>query len=72
MPRADSYAAEGVIVAVLPDAKFRVELANGHRFLGFGPRRLRVALGRLRAGDRVRVEMSPCDLSKGRIVLEES
>ena len=70
--RPDSIEAEGVIVAVLPEAKFRVELANGHRFLGYGLRRERTRLGRLKTGDRVSVAMSPCDLSKGRIILNES
>ena len=57
-----------MIVERLPDARYRIELANGHRLFGFlprGPRERGVELG---VGDRVSVEMSPFDLSKGRIV----
>lgn len=58
---------EGLVREVLGERLCRVELANGHRFLGFMTAR-RVAEGwRCAVGDRVAVDMSPVDLSKGRI-----
>ncbi len=53
---------------VLPDWKFRVELPNGHRLMGFVVRSGRAGTGQLVAGDKINLEMSPYDLSKGRIV----
>jgi translation initiation factor IF-1 len=55
-------------VEVLPNGAFRVELPNGHRLWGFGPRRMRDALAALAAGERVILDVSPGDFSKGRIV----
>jgi translation initiation factor IF-1 len=55
-------------VEVLPNGAFRVELPNGHRLWGFGPRRMQDALAALAAGDKVVLDLSPCDFSKGRIV----
>jgi translation initiation factor IF-1 len=59
--------AEGVVIEVRSERLYRVELANGHRFLGFVTARRAAAGMRLAVGDRVAVEMSPLDLSKGRI-----
>ena len=72
MLRADIIEADGVIVSVLPGTVFRVELANGHRFLAFPRRRSKSAALRLAIGDRVKVEMTPFDLSKGRLILNVS
>jgi translation initiation factor IF-1 len=58
-------------VEVLPHRAFRVELPNGHRLFGFGLRRMREAVAALAAGDRVILDLSPCDFSKGRIVQVE-
>jgi translation initiation factor IF-1 len=58
---------EGVVIAVLSDRLYRVELANGHQFLGFMTARQMASGVRFAAGDKVTVEMSPLDLSKGRI-----
>ncbi len=69
MPGADAIKVEGVVVEVLPNKTYRVELANGHRLLGFVPGRARLNFVRLAAGDRVKLEMSPYDLSQGRIVV---
>jgi len=49
---------------------YRVELANGHRLLGYMTGKARLSLARLAAGDKVRLELSPYDLSEGRIVIE--
>lgn len=72
MPGEDAIRLEGTVVEVLKEATlFRVELVNGHRLLGHVSRRRRQEAGELRAGDKVDLEMSPFDFSKGRIVLEE-
>jgi translation initiation factor IF-1 len=48
---------------------YRVELANGHRLLAYVTGRARLSFARLVAGDKVRLEMSPYDLSEGRIIV---
>ena len=68
MPRNDVLRTEGIVTEVLPDWKFRVELPNGHRLMGFVPGRQRESFGQLAVGNKVNLEMSPYDLSKGRIV----
>lgn len=60
--------AEGIVTAVLRERLYRVELANGHQFLGFVTARRAVTGVRYAIGDRVAVDMSPLDLSKGRVV----
>ena len=72
MPREDAFRVEGVILAVLAPGVFRLELSNGHRLVGYGTRRDRVRLAQWAPGRRVSVELSPCDLSKGRIRCEVS
>ncbi len=72
MPREDAFRVEGVIVAVLGPGLFRVELPNGHRLVGYGARRDRERLARWSSGRRVSVELSPYDLSKGRLRCESS
>ena len=63
---------EGVVMEVLKEARlFRVALANGHRLLGHVSARRQPEAAGLKAGDRVNLEMSPFDFSKGRIVLKE-
>ena len=72
MPGEDAIRLEGVVIEVLKEATlFRVELANGHRLLGHVSARRRQEAGGLQPGDKVNLEMSPFDFSKGRIVLEE-
>ena len=71
MPREDAIRAEATVVEVLPNNLFRVELANGHRFVAHTSGKMRLNFIRLMAGDKIRVEMSPYDLSKGCIVLKE-
>jgi translation initiation factor IF-1 len=70
MPRAGAFEVEGVVVEVLSDKTCRVELANGHRLLGFVAGKARPSLAGLAPGKKVRVELSPYDLSEGRIVVE--
>ena len=58
---------EGVIVEALPNTQFMVELDNGHRVLAYLSGKMRRYYIRILVGDRVRVEMTPYDLSRGRI-----
>jgi translation initiation factor IF-1 len=61
---------EGVVVEALPNTTYRVELANGHRLLAFVTGKARLSFSRLGLGDRVKLQMSPYDLSQGRIIIE--
>jgi translation initiation factor IF-1 len=70
MPGADAFEVEGLVVEVLPNKTYRVELANGHRVLAFVPGRRRLNFASLVLGDKVKLKMSPYDLSEGRILLE--
>jgi translation initiation factor IF-1 len=70
MAREGAIEVEGAIVEVLPNRMYRVELANGHRLLAYVAGKTRLSFVRLTLGDRVRLEMSPYDLSAGRIVVE--
>ena len=58
---------EGVVTEVLPSAMFRVDTANGHRLLATTAGKMRRFRIRILEGDRVTVEVSPYDLSRGRI-----
>jgi translation initiation factor IF-1 len=58
---------EGVVVEALPNTQFTVELDNGHRVLAYLSGKMRRYYIRILLGDRVRVEMTPYDLSRGRI-----
>jgi translation initiation factor IF-1 len=59
---------EGVVVESFPSATFKISLESGHEVLGYVSGKMRVNYIRLLPGDRVIIEMSPYDLSKGRIV----
>ena len=59
---------EGTVVEPLPNAMFRVELENGHRVLAHISGKMRMHYIRIIPGDKVTVELSPYDLSRGRIV----
>jgi translation initiation factor IF-1 len=59
--------AEGVVTEALPNVMFRVELDNGHQVLGHISGRMRKNYIRIMPGDRVRIELSPYDLNRGRI-----
>lgn len=64
----DKIEVEGVVVEALPDTQFRVRLDNGQEILAYLSGRMRKHYIRILLGDRVRVEMSPYDLTRGRIV----
>ncbi|MDP2400785.1 MAG: translation initiation factor IF-1 [Actinomycetota bacterium] len=65
--REDSIEMEGTVVEPLPNAMFRVELDNGHKVLAHISGKMRMHYIRILPGDRVVVELSPYDLSRGRI-----
>jgi translation initiation factor IF-1 len=67
----DKILVEGVIIEALPGTQFRVKLDNGHIVLAYLSGRMRKYYIRILLGDHVRVEMSPYDLSRGRIVYRE-
>ena len=68
MARSDAFKVEGVVVETLGNRTFRIELANGHRLVGFVTGRERLVAGGWQPGERVLVEVSPYDLSEGRII----
>ncbi len=67
MPKEDAIEVEGKVVEPLPNAMFRVELDNGHIVLAHISGKMRMNYIRILPGDRVKVELSPYDLSRGRI-----
>ena len=68
MSKTDVIEIEGVVVEKLPNAMFKVELENGHIVLAHLSGKLRMNFIKILPGDKVALEMSPYDLSKGRIV----
>ena len=67
MAKDDVLELEGTVLEALPNAMFKVELENGHQILAHISGKLRMHYIRILPGDKVTVEMSPYDLSKGRI-----
>jgi translation initiation factor IF-1 len=67
----DKIQVEGTIVEALPGTQFRVRLDNGHEVLAYLSGRMRKYYIRILLGDKVRVEMSPYDLTRGRIVYRQ-
>ena len=67
MPKEDAIEVEGKVVEPLPNAMFRVELENGHKILAHISGKMRMHYIRILPGDKVTLEMSPYDLSRGRI-----
>ncbi len=68
MAKKDAIEAVGVIIEKLPNATFQVELENGHRIIAHISGKLRKNYIKIIPGDKVMIEMSPYDLTKGRIV----
>jgi translation initiation factor IF-1 len=68
MPKEDAVKVEGVVREVLPNTMFRVDLENGHKILCHISGKLRLHFIKIIPGDKVAVELSPYDLTKGRIV----
>jgi translation initiation factor IF-1 len=71
MPKEEPIEVEGVVIETLPNAMFRVELKNGHRVLGHISGKMRKHFIKILPGDKVSVELSPYDLTRGRIVYRE-
>ena len=67
MSKADVIEIEGVVIEKLPNAFFQVELENGHKVLATISGKLRMNYIRILQGDKVTVQMSPYDLTRGRI-----
>ena len=65
-----AFEVEGVVTAALPGQTYRVELPNGHAVRAFVPGRAARSRVRFAPGERVKLQMSPYDLSEGRIVVE--
>lgn len=68
MSKQDVIEVQGVVKEALPNAQFQVELPNGHTVLAHISGKLRMNFIRILPGDKVTVEMSPYDLTKGRII----
>jgi translation initiation factor IF-1 len=66
-PKEEAIEVEGTVVEPLPNAMFRVELENGHKVLAHISGKMRMHYIRILPGDKVTVELSPYDLSRGRI-----
>ena len=67
MPKSEAIELEGKVLESLPNAMFRVELSNGHSVLAHISGKLRLNFIKILPGDRVMVELSPYDLTRGRI-----
>ena len=67
MAKEELIETEGTVIEALPNAMFRVELENGHRVLAHVSGKMRMNFIRILPGDRVKLELSPYDLSRGRI-----
>ncbi|HQN65478.1 MAG TPA: translation initiation factor IF-1 [Methylophilus sp.] len=68
MAKEDLIEMNGVVAEVLPDSRFRVTLENGHEIVAYSGGKMRKHHIRILAGDKVMLEMSPYDISKGRIM----
>jgi translation initiation factor IF-1 len=71
MSKEESIEVEGTVLEPLPNAMFRVELENGHKVLAHISGKMRMHYIKILPGDKVRVELSPYDLTRGRITYRE-
>lgn len=67
MPKEEAIEVEGTVLETLPNAMFRVEMDNGHKVLAHISGKMRMHFIKILPGDKVTVELSPYDLSRGRI-----
>lgn len=70
-PKEEAITVEGKVLETLPNAMFRVELANGHKVLAHVSGKMRMNFIRILPGDSVTLELSPYDLARGRIIRRE-
>src|SRR5277367_6436788 len=68
MPKEELLQFEGLVLEILPDARYRVQLENGHQLIAYTAGRMKKNRIKTLAGDRVTVEVSPYDLEKGRLI----
>jgi translation initiation factor IF-1 len=68
MPKEEAIQVEGKVLETLPNAMFRVELENGHKVLAHISGKMRMHFIKILPGDTVTVELSPYDLSRGRVI----
>jgi len=71
MTKEEAIEVQGIVIAILGNAMFRVELKNGHEILAYPCGKMRKHYIRMIPGDKVTVELSPYDLTKGRITYRE-
>ncbi len=71
MPKEDAIEVMGSVLETLPNAMFRVELDNGHKVLAHISGKMRMHYIKIPPGDKVKIELSPYDLARGRIVYRE-
>ncbi|OGW53099.1 MAG: translation initiation factor IF-1 [Nitrospirae bacterium RBG_19FT_COMBO_55_12] len=67
MPKEDAIEIQGTVLETLPNAMFRVEMENGHKILAHISGKMRMHFIKILPGDKVTVELSPYDLTRGRI-----
>ena len=67
VPKEELLQFEGLVIEILPDARYRVQLDNGHQLVAYTAGRMKKNRIKTLAGDRVTVEVSPYDLEKGRL-----
>ena len=67
MPKEEAIQVEGIVIEPLPNGMFRVEMDNGHRVLAHICGKMRMHYIKILSGDKVKVELSPYDLTRGRI-----
>lgn len=71
MAKEDLIEVEGTIIVALPNAQFRIELENGHKVLAHVSGKMRRHFIRILPGDKVKVQLSPYDLTRGRITYRD-
>jgi translation initiation factor IF-1 len=71
MPKEDAIEVMGTVLETLPNAMFRVQLENGHRVLAHISGKMRMHYIKILPGDKVKIELSPYDLARGRIIFSE-
>ena len=71
MPKEDAIEVIGTVLETLPNAMFRVELENGHKVLAHISGKMRMHYLKILPGDKVKIELSPYDLGRGRIIFRE-
>ena len=71
MPGEDAFRVEGVVIEALPNGTYRAALANGHQLVAFVTGKAKAAAVSFAPGDRVQLQLTPFDLSTGRILTEK-